>query len=291
VEEALMARAQAVLVLFSALALASLAPQAGRAQASTSTSENPTFAFTTPGLKQISLKACNAQGCSTVTRMVTVLDPTPVILSALVGATAVEAGQQVNLLGTGRGQPPLTYTWRMTSLTNPEIDVTGAGAWWDTTGVAPGLYSVALHLQNGIGGVDSLPTVVAVVAPTAQSFYTITPCRLLDTRNTNPLTSGTQITFPAAGLNAFACGIPVGAKALSVNVTVVSPTALGFVSLFPGNYPVPPVSTINFSAGQTRTNNAIVPLSSDGSGNLAALSSVVGKGNVQLVLDVNGYFM
>jgi len=102
---------------------------------------------------------------------------------------------------------------------------------------------------------------------------------------------GGQLTFAAAGISAFACGIPANAKALSVNITVVSPTSDGFISLFPGNYPVPLASTINFGAGQTRTNNAILPLSSDGSGTLAAQPFVVGKGNVQLVVDVNGYFM
>ena len=75
-----------------------------------------------------------------------------------------------------------------------------------------------------------------------------------------------------------------------MNVTVVDPTNSGFVSLYPGNYPIPSTSTLNFGPGQTRTNNAILPLSSDGSGTLAAQPSVTGKGNLQLVVDANGYF-
>jgi len=264
---------------------------AGVGQAQTSTSQNPSFQFSSPGQKQVTLKACNASGCMTVMKTVTVLDPTPVILTSLVGATVVEAGQLVNLTSTGRGQPPLTYTWKITSLIAPEIDVQGSGAFWDTSGVAPGLYTVQLHLQNSIAGIDSLPTVVAVAPETAKSFYTVTPCRVLDTRQTHALASGSPLTFAAAGISAFACGIPATAKALSVNLTAVAPTGSGFISLFPGNYPTPAISTINFSSGQTRTNNAIMPLSSDGGGTLAAQSFVANNGTVQLIVDVNGYFM
>lgn len=265
---------------------------ASQAQVSTSTVQNPTFTFTTPGPKQVTFKACNVFGCSpVVTQTVTVLDPKPVILSSQVGAVAVEAGQLVNFASTGRGKPPLTYTWKITNASSPEVDVVGAGAWWDTTGITPGVYTIALHLQNASGTADSVPTTVVVVPGTAKSFYTVIPCRLLDTRQSSPLGSGSQLTFAVAGISAFACGIPANAKALSVNITVVSPTGDGFISVFPGNYPVPVASTINFGAGQTRTNNAILPLSSDGSGTLAAQPVIVGKGNVQLIVDVNGYFM
>ncbi|HEV7517206.1 MAG TPA: hypothetical protein VGR07_12965 [Thermoanaerobaculia bacterium] len=289
-----MTHARAAVSLLSAAALFfALFAGAGEALAAsaTSTVQNPTFAFSTPGQKQVTLKACNSLGCSTVSQAVTVLDPRPVILSAQVGATTVEAGQLVNLLATGRGQPPLSYTWRMTSVSAPEVDVLGAGAWWNTGGVAPGTYNVSLHLQNSSGGVDSLPTTVTVVPETAKSFYTVAPCRLLDTRQSSPLISGSQLTFAVAGISAFVCGIPANAKAISVNVTVVSPTGAGFVALYPGNYPAPTASTINFGPGQTRTNSAILPLSSDGSGTLAAQPSVSNKGNLQLVVDVNGYFL
>jgi PKD repeat protein len=282
-----MPRARAAVVLLFASALVA---QAGQAQ-TTSVVENPTFSFSTPGQKQVTLKACNAQGCTTVTQTLMVLDPTPVIDSARVGTTTVEAGQLVNLVGAGHGQPPLTYTWKVTSDTQPEIDVNGAGAWWNTQGVAPGTYTILLHLQNPVGGVDSTPVTVTVLSQLGKGFYTMNPCRLLDTRQSAALQSGTQLTFPAAGISAFACGIPAGATAVSANVTVVSPTDAGFVALFPGNYPNPPVSTLNFSAGQIRANNVILPLASDGSGTLAAQSFVLGNGNVQILVDVNGYFM
>jgi len=282
-----MHRARAAVVLFVAAALI-----AGASQAQTVlTTQNPTFSFSTPGQKQVALKACNAQGCSTVLQTVTVLDPAPVITQALVGATTVEAGQLVKLSGAGHGQPPLSYTWKVTSLSQPEIDVVGAGAWWNTAGVSPGAYTIRLHLQNSAAGVDSTPATVVVLPQIGKGFYTITPCRLLDTRQSSALLSGSQLVFPAAGITAFACGIPALASAISANVTVVSPTAAGFIALYPGNYPNPPVSTINFSANQIRSNNAILPLASDGSGTLAAQPFVLSNGSVQVIVDVNGYYM
>jgi len=286
-----MTHTRAAVSLLSAAALCLAGTGQARAATATSLVQNPTFTFSTPGQKQVTLKACNPLGCSTITQTITVLDPKPVILSAQVGATAVEAGQLVNLAGTGRGQPPLTYTWKVTRPSSPEIDVLGAGAWWNTAGVAPGTYTVALHLQNSAGGADSLPATVVVVPEVAKDFYTVPPCRLLDTRQTSALSSGTPLTFAVAGISAFACGIPATARAVAVNITVVDPSNTGFVSLYPGNYPVPGTSTLNFSPGQTRTNNAILPLSSDGSGTLAVQPFILSKGSAQLIVDVSGYFM
>lgn len=76
-----------------------------------------------------------------------------------------------------------------------------------------------------------------------------------------------------------------------MNVTVVQGTSTGHVRLGPGDCAsLPATSTINFSAGQTRANNAILPLASDGSGGLAASAFVLGGGSVHLIVDVGGYF-
>jgi hypothetical protein len=117
-------------------------------------------------------------------------------------------------------------------------------------------------------------------------FHTIEPCRIVDTRAGDPLTSGVERSFAIDG----ACGIPPTARALALNVTVASATGLGNVSLFPGDAP-PPISTsINFLADVTRANNAILPLARNGIGTIRARPFVAGGGQVHLVLDVNGYF-
>ncbi|MFL6291106.1 MAG: metallophosphoesterase family protein, partial [Thermoanaerobaculia bacterium] len=54
-------------------------------------------------------------------------------------------------------------------------------------------------------------------------FYTLPPCRLVDTRSSSPLAAGVRASFPSAG----SCGIPADARALALNVTAVNPSATG----------------------------------------------------------------
>jgi hypothetical protein len=266
------------------------------ASAQTSTERNPVFTFSTPGIKQVTLESCNQAGCTQVTHNVTVLDPAPVIDSAAVGPLAIEAGRLVKLTGSGHGQPPLGYNWRVAQGTGIPLgasvtEAPGATAWWDTSGMAPGVYSVQLDLSNAVGPTaSSVPALVTVLPAAGSDFYTVTPCRAYNSRTADDgaLASGALrlIDVAAAG-----CGIPAGAEAISANVTVVGPTGTGHLLLYPGNYPKPATSTVNFAAGQTRANDAILPLASDGTGTLAAEPFVLGGGSVHVLLDVNGYFL
>lgn len=122
----------------------------------------------------------------------------------------------------------------------------------------------------------------------ALSFYTVTPCRVADTRSTDPpaLTSVVSRLFQIAG----SCGVPVTAKAVSINVTVVGSTGGGHVQAWPADLQQTSTSLINFAAGQTRANNAILALANDGSGDTAVKAVIGGGGTVHLIIDVNGYF-
>ena len=84
-----------------------------------------------------------------------------------------------------------------------------------------------------------------------------------------------------------ACGIPETAVALAVNVTVTQSTAGGSLTLFASGTPNPGTETIDYSAGQTRANNAVV--SPNGAGSIT-VHCTQSSGTVELVLDVNGYF-
>jgi len=130
----------------------------------------------------------------------------------------------------------------------------------------------------------------------ATSFYTLPPCRLLDTRlaasQLPPGPYGGPALPPVSErvlVVAGRCGIPSAAKAVALNVTAASPPAAGNVSLFPGDVAAPLVSTINFTAGLTRANNAVVRLASSGSGTLALRNNTAGQ-SVHVVVDVSGYF-
>jgi hypothetical protein len=160
------------------------------------------------------------------------------------------------------------------------------------SGLAPGTYyfyvdSIYSVDEIGGSGAYTLSVTGTFGAPNNTSFYTLTPCRIIDTRDAalggpDPLASGTTRVFTIAGH----CGVPPTAKSVSVNITVTQPTSAGHLILFPGGTP-PGVSNINFRAGQTRANNAIVPLSASGTLSVADGQS---SGTTHFILDVNGYF-
>ena len=122
-------------------------------------------------------------------------------------------------------------------------------------------------------------------------FHTLTPCRIFDTREAfgphgaPALAPGRSRVFQATGR----CGIPVTARALAVNVTVISAPSTGHLTLFPGDATAPGASTINFRPGLTRANNAVVMLASSGTGTLG-VQCASPQGAVHAVLDVTGYF-
>jgi hypothetical protein len=125
------------------------------------------------------------------------------------------------------------------------------------------------------------------IAPKGRSYHTVAPCRIVDTRSTGgALASGAERLVTVAGT----CGVPATARAVVLNVTVTQPTGTGFVTVSAGNASVPSTSTINFSAGQTRANNAVANLSTDGQGRLKAFATVTGPGTVHFIVDVAGYF-
>jgi hypothetical protein len=118
-----------------------------------------------------------------------------------------------------------------------------------------------------------------------EGFFTVAPCRVADTRTTAPpaLAAGDDRTFLIKGK----CGIPATAKSVSLNVTVTQPTAPGAIRLYPTGQSRPLVSNLNYGVGQTRANNAIVPLGADGRFVVFAGQAT---GTVQFIIDVNGYF-
>ena len=136
---------------------------------------------------------------------------------------------------------------------------------------------------------------VAVQADGPFQYFTLTPCRVFDTRLVggptigNPLDDQSISTFVVQGN----CGIPMGAKAVTVNITAVSPAGQGHFRVYPSGLPRPAVSTLNFPAGTgALANGAIVPLADQlvEAEDMSVFSKVVGGGGVHMILDVTGYF-
>ena len=131
---------------------------------------------------------------------------------------------------------------------------------------------------------------LAPATAAGNGFFTVSHCRLLDTRSPDGAGGGPLLDGLATRqlLAATRCGIPGTAKAISLNVTVTGAAALGNLVLYAGDAAQPFTSTINFSAGQTRANNAVLQVSSDGAATLKIKNN--GAGAVQVIVDVNSFF-
>ena len=115
-----------------------------------------------------------------------------------------------------------------------------------------------------------------------QFIPSVSPCRLIDTRDTGgPIQGGTSRNFNVPQLG---CDIPNGAAAYSLNVTVVPQGSLGYLTIWPQGDIQPFASTMNSRDGRVKANAAIVP-----AGNNAV--SVYVSDTTNIILDINGYFV
>ncbi|MBS1877474.1 MAG: hypothetical protein JSU00_29955 [Acidobacteria bacterium] len=121
-------------------------------------------------------------------------------------------------------------------------------------------------------------------------YYSMTPCRVLDTRTTQGKTG----LFGPPGLLGYVsrdvpmlsstCNIPATAQAYALNVTALPSGYLGFVSMWPTGQSYPGTSTLNSWDGNVVANAAVIPAGNNGS------ITVVAGDPTELILDINGYF-
>jgi PKD domain len=146
-----------------------------------------------------------------------------------------------------------------------------------------------IELYNGSPGtVDLVADTSGYFAPTqADGYASLTPHRLLDTRTATggheaPLTGSDPVRLKVAGVG----GVPTDATSAELNLTVASPTVAGYVRAYPDGTTMPSVSSVNFNAGTTIANAAIVPIGADGYIDIVLPT----PGSVRMVVDVDGYY-
>lgn len=119
-------------------------------------------------------------------------------------------------------------------------------------------------------------------------YHTLTPCRVVDTRGPAGIVGGPALnagqarTFPITGF----CAVPSTAKAVAVNVTVVSPSTAGHFRIWPADDAGTGTSILNFAAGALRSNHLLLPLGT--AGDLEVLNAIP-SGTAHVVIDVMGY--
>ncbi len=119
------------------------------------------------------------------------------------------------------------------------------------------------------------------------AFYTLTPCRVVDTRNATGTFGGPIMSWGRHGHSRSRpahCNIPANAAAYSLNLTVVPQGPLGYLTAWPAGSTQPNVSTLNAPTGAVTANAAIVPAGAGGA------VSVYVSSATHVVADINGYF-
>lgn len=133
--------------------------------------------------------------------------------------------------------------------------------------------------------------VAAVASPVTTRFVAVGPERVADSRTDRSLLVPVDPTTWRLALGGRAT-VPSDAVAVSLHVTVTDAMADGWLSARPaGAAPLPaggPTSTVNWSAGQTVSNAAVVAL---GPGTSVDLVAAVDRGAFSVVVDLSGVFL
>jgi len=141
--------------------------------------------------------------------------------------------------------------------------------------------AISVYASNDTGLVIDIDGYLAPPAPGlgGLSLYTLSPCRVLDTRPGNTFSG----MIPVMVLESL-CGVP-SAQAYVVNATAVPKDGqpLGYLTLWPDAEGQPLVSTLNAMDGMVTSNMAIVPTLN---GDIDAFAS----NSSDLVVDIFSYF-
>jgi hypothetical protein len=140
------------------------------------------------------------------------------------------------------------------------------------TGLEPGVHTFTVIAGSTAGNFVSDTHTWTILPPGEDTMITpLTPVRFADTRTgwvaadglffgMGPVSAGGIVEVPVAGRG----GVPVGAKAVVANVTLVGAAGPGYATVFPCGT-LPDTSSVNYLAGGTVANEVIAKLSPAGS--------------------------
>ncbi len=117
-------------------------------------------------------------------------------------------------------------------------------------------------------------------------FTAITPTRVLDTRSGIGFKGAVQHGLNYAARVTAPTHVPdANILAVAMNVTVIQPTAPGWLAVWPWGVPRPLASNLNFSTGQTVANLVVSGVNATG-----AIGIFLSAGATHVVIDIVGYY-
>ena len=140
---------------------------------------------------------------------------------------------------------------------------------------------------NFTGRVNVIVDVVGYYTEsTGAGFTSVSPNRILDSRNgtggfSSPWAAGTERSLKVTGGD-----VPADAEAVVLNVTATDTNAVSFLSIWPNGQAKPEVSSLNWSPGWTIPNAVTVKVGTGG--NVKLFNN---QGTVNVIADVVGYLL
>lgn len=215
-----------------------------------------------------------------VTHPVGSLTPYPVI-----DVTAARA-LTVNLTAVGPSAAGYLTAYDYDGAGRPGTSNLNFGAWQTVANLATVPATATSHLafaHGGAGTVNVLADLAGFFGPRGSAFTAVTPQRIVDTR------FGTGVPKARVGagqsITVTVPGLPTGTSAVAVNLTAVSPSSAGYLVAYPTGTARPNASAVNFPAGRTVANAAVVGV--DGQGRITLTNAT---GTADVLVDLSGYY-
>jgi len=206
--------------------------------------------------------------------------PTTGVAALVLNVTATDAVGNGYLRAEPTGTLPSSSTVNYVAhLDSANSVIVPVGAY----GMVSVFSSNAAHIVVDVTGyvTDSAAPVAA-----AGLFVPIVTARAYDSRNAgeSALVAGVVRSVALAGLAAPLPSVPVGASAVSINLTTADEAGPGFVAAYPSGTVWPGTSSLNFQPGQPVANGSVLKLSPTGALDLFS------NWQTHVIIDVNGYF-
>ena len=168
--------------------------------------------------------------------------------------------------------------------------ITASNSAFGTPASKAGGFVISIHTGRYLVS-TSANRAILMQTSTGVDFIPLPPARLADTRSGGATVDGlfaagdarppdSTLVLAVGGRG----GVPANASAVSLNVTAVSATGDGFLTVFPCGSPLPNASNLNFTTGATVANGVVAKLGTNGE------VCIFVSAGTHLIVDVNGAF-